>query len=149
MAAGLVFAIAAHREIRLMRQGSQQIEDPAVWRQLQKNLEALRRSDDFERVFGPDLKPPDLVVGLLVIPGRAGPSIEVAEDVSVIGSDDLRELAANSKSVEELWKRVKSAETKPTGMVLATERIRFGRWTLEADVLSPRTIPRILTSSSF
>jgi len=126
-----------------------QIEDSAVWRQVHKNLEALRRPEDFERVFGPGAKTPNLVVGLLVIPGRAGPSIEVASDISVVGSDDLRDLVAKSKSVEELWRRVKSTETKPTGMLLATEEIRFGRWTLEVDVLSPQSIPRVLTTSSF
>jgi len=66
-----------------------------------------------------------------------------------VGSDDLRDLVAKSKSVEELWRRVKSTETKPTGMLLATEEIRFGRWTLEVDVLSPQSIPRVLTTSSF
>lgn len=107
-------------------------DEPAVWRVFDANLEALRDADVFARVFPDSPTPCGNIVGLLLVPGRASAATDMGRTHSVIGMDNLRDLAEQARSPRDLWESIKAGELAVASQSELYEA-RIGDWTLVFD----------------
>ena len=122
-----------------------QADDPKVWRQLARAMAALEGPQTFERVLGPlGLKKGD-IRGAVVIPGHATPARGVHPHMTIVGVDDLRQLALRAQTPRELWTLLKSRETR-TSLPTRLYQQALNGWTLECDAVDIEAIPRFVRS---
>lgn len=107
-------------------------DDPEVWAQLERTIDALRDPETFARVLGPEGLTLGEVKGLVAIPGRAQSPIETGEEYALLGIRDLADFAEASNTPRELWARIKADERSSTVEVREIVQEIAG-WTLISD----------------
>jgi hypothetical protein len=107
-------------------------DDPAVWRELDRNVSALEDEAVARRVLTQERLAPREIVGLVVVPGRAQSPVDFGPRYALLGADDLRDRVSEVATPRDLWASIKAHETRRTADVVVVRR-QIGDWTLEAD----------------
>jgi hypothetical protein len=107
-------------------------DDPVVWRELERNVRAMRDRDLARRVLAPERLAPEEIVGLIIVPGRAQSPVDFGDEYALVGLVDLADRVAESATPRELWTAIKAHESQAAPRVVTvTEQI--GPWTIESD----------------
>jgi hypothetical protein len=107
-------------------------DDPAVWRDLQRNVHALEEPAMAARVLEKERLTPRHIMGLVIVPGRAQSPVDFGDRYALVGIDDLKDRVAESATPHDLWRAIKSHEVQKT-VEVAPVTSMIDDWTLESD----------------
>ncbi len=95
-------------------------DDPAVWRELERNVNALDDPRIAALVLAKERLTPRAVVGLVIVPRRAQSPVDFGDRYALVGLDDLKERVAESESPQDLWRAIKAHEVRRSVDVVAS-----------------------------
>lgn len=110
-------------------------DDPAVWRELERNVSALRNPETARRVLNNERLTPTRIKGLVILPGRAQSPVDFGDDYALVGLEDLSDATRASSSPQELWQQIKVREAHAPVATITVRNV-IGDWTLESDGVS-------------
>lgn len=110
-------------------------DDPAVWRELERNVAALADPQVAARVLQKERLRPTTIVGLVIVPGRAQSPVDFGEHYALVGLEDLEDRVAEADTPQLLWQAIKAHEVRSSVAVVSCP-FTIGEWKIESDGVS-------------